>query len=129
MWLFMKPIENMCLQDWSCIKLINGLIRSIYVENWKRETDYFKKVVQEIAKKLKNCEDAVRHFPGFSPAWSPPIPQKLESNFSAFFAALNLAVIGSLVKHVNVHIGCHLFVSIGESTLGADVCQRASRTR
>ena len=36
--LFMKPIEKLRLKDWSCIKLINGLIRarekgSVYVEN------------------------------------------------------------------------------------------------
>ena len=46
------------------VELINGLIMlrekgSVYVENWKRETDYAMKVVQEIAKILKNCEEFV----------------------------------------------------------------------
>ena len=63
-WLFMKPIENLSLKDWCCIKLINGLIRlrekgALYVENWKWETDYSMKVVQGLAKKLKNCEEFV----------------------------------------------------------------------
>ena len=39
-WLFMKPTENLSLKDWSCIKLINGLIRSerkdeFMWKNWK----------------------------------------------------------------------------------------------
>ena len=39
-WLFVKPIENLSLKDWRCIKLINGLIRlrekaSVFVENWQ----------------------------------------------------------------------------------------------
>ena len=68
---------------------------------------------------------------GPSPGRGPPTPQKLES-FFRLFAALNLAVIGSLVIHVNVHIDCHLisccaslYVSSGERTLSADIRQSA----
>ena len=39
----------------------------------------------------------------FLPSRGPPTPQKLECKMSAFLSALNLAVIGSLVIHVNVH--------------------------
>ena len=46
-----------------------------------------------------SAEYAVRHFPVSSSA--NPCE---ESKFSAFFAALNVAVIGSLVVHVNVQI-------------------------
>ena len=40
MWLFMKPIENSNVRDWSCTRRINGQIRlkekrSTYLENWK----------------------------------------------------------------------------------------------
>ena len=37
-WLFMKPIENLSLKDWSCIKLINGLIRNrLFIESRARD--------------------------------------------------------------------------------------------
>ena len=59
-----------------------------------------------------------------------------EFHSSTFFAALNSAVIDTVMGHVNVHIDCHLMncdaslcVSSGEPALGADVCQGASRMR
>ena len=45
---------------------------------------------------------------GFCPASGPPTPQKLWSIFSAFFAALKLAVIDTVMEHANVHTDCHL---------------------
>ena len=54
-----------------------------------------------------SAEYAARHFLGFSPGWGPPPPQKLESIFSTF-AALNLAVIDTVMGHVNVHMDFHL---------------------
>ena len=48
----------------------------------------------------------------------------------------NSAVIDTVMRHVNVHIDCHLisccaslYRASGEPTLAADVCQSASRTR
>ena len=38
----------------------------------------------------------------------PHQPSEVGVLFSAFFAALNLAVIDTVMGHVNVHIDCHL---------------------
>ena len=54
------------------------------------------------------AEYAARHFLGVSTGRGPPTPQKSESIFSTFFAALNLAVIDTVMGHVNAHIDCHL---------------------
>ena len=65
-----------------------------------------------------------------------PSQPAAEFHSSTFFAALNSAVIDTVMGHVNVHIDCHLMncdaslcVSSGEPALGADVCQGASRMR
>ena len=72
----------------------------------------------------------------FCPARGPPLPMKLESIFRIFFEALNLAVIDTIMGHVNVHIDCDLiscYASLyragGEPTFAADVFQSASRKR
>ena len=62
--LSIKPVDNSNLRDWSFIRRISGQIRFkekrlIYAENWKREIDSFKKIAQEIAKKLMNYEESV----------------------------------------------------------------------
>ena len=66
----------------------------------------------------------------------PANPQKLESIFSVFFAALNLAVITNVMGHANVHTDCHLiscyaslYRASGEPTLVIDVCQSAASMR
>ena len=65
--LLMKPIDNMNHKDWSPMMRINGLIRlnekKIFWNNYKQETESTKRVVQKIAKKLRNykkvcCEQA-----------------------------------------------------------------------
>ena len=73
-----------------------------------------------------SAEYAARHFLGVSPGRGPPTPQKSESIFSTFFAALNLAVIDTVMGHVNAHIDCHLmscdaslYVSSGEPILAS----------
>ena len=62
--------------------------------------------------------------------------QPLESIFSVFLAALNLAVIGNVMGHANVHTDCHLiscyaslYPASGEPTLPFVVCRSASRLR
>ena len=72
----------------------------------------------------------------FLPLWGTANPQKLESMFSVFFAALNFTVIGNVMGHANVYTDCRLiscYASLcrasGERTLAADVCQTASRMR
>ena len=54
---------------------------------------------------LSSAEYAARHFGRFLPRKEPPTLQKLESFFFfAFLAALNSAVIDTVMGHVNVHI-------------------------
>ena len=77
-----------------------------------------------------------------TPGWL--LPRKGPANLSevgvffffGIFAASNLPMIDTVMGHVNVHKDCHLtschaslYVSSGEPTLAADVCQSASRTR
>ena len=58
--LYMNPIENLKLKDYSFFRRIYGTMleakESVCVGNWKRGTSASKKVAQKIAKKLKNCE-------------------------------------------------------------------------
>ena len=83
-----------------------------------------------------SAEYAARTKGFFCPYRGPPPPQKLESLFRYFFAALIFAVIGNVVGHVSVHTECHLiscyaalYRASGEPTLVIDVCQSASRIR
>ena len=62
--LFTKTIENSNLKDWSCTMRINGLIRLKEKKinlcgELETTTDHSKKVAQEIAKRLKTCEEFV----------------------------------------------------------------------
>ena len=58
--LYMSPIENLKLKDYSFFRRIYGTMLEakelVCVENWKWGTSSSKKVAQKIAKKLKNCE-------------------------------------------------------------------------
>ena len=58
--LYMNPIENLKLKDYSFFRRIYGTMLKakelVCVENWKWRTSSSKKVAQKIAKKLKNCE-------------------------------------------------------------------------
>ena len=69
------------------------------------------------------------------PLKTPATPQKLEF-FFRHFSALNLTVIDTVMRDVNVDTVRHLinyyaslYVSSGVTTLAADVCQSASRQR
>ena len=83
-----------------------------------------------------SAEYTARHFGRFSPRLGPATPSEVGVHFSAFVAALNLAVIDTVMGYVNVHIDYHLiscyaslYRASGEATLAVDVCQSASRTR
>ena len=58
--LYMNPIENLKLKDYSFFRRIYRTMLKekelVCVENWKWGTSSSKKVAQKIAKKLKNCE-------------------------------------------------------------------------
>ena len=58
--LYMNPIENLKLKDYSFFRRKNGTRLKakelVCVENWKWGTSSSKKVAQKIAEKLKNCE-------------------------------------------------------------------------
>ena len=58
--LYMNPIENLKLKDYSFFRRIYGTMLEakelVCVENWNWGTSSSKKVAQKIAKKLKNCE-------------------------------------------------------------------------
>ena len=58
--LYMNPIENLKLKDYSFFRRIHGTMLKakelVCVENWKWGTSSSKKVAQKIARKLKNCE-------------------------------------------------------------------------
>ena len=51
-----------------------------------------------------SAEFAARHFGKFFLRQEPAITSEVGVHFSAFFAALNLAVIDTVMGHVNVHI-------------------------
>ena len=61
----MKPIENSNLNDWSCTKRMNWADQAQREKHefmWRignEKIDYSKKVVQDIAKALKNYEESV----------------------------------------------------------------------
>ena len=61
--LYMNPMENLKLKDYSFFRRIYGTMLKakelVCVENWKWGTSSSKKVAQKIAKKLKNCEGVV----------------------------------------------------------------------
>ena len=78
---------------------------------------------------------AARHFGTFLPRKGPANPSEVGVHFFDIFAALDSAVIDTVMGHVNVHIDCHLItcdaslcVSTCEQTLAADVCQSALRS-
>ena len=58
-------LENSNLKDWNCTKRISGQIRLKMKRLFcargigDEKSDSSKKVTQEIAKKLKNCEESV----------------------------------------------------------------------
>ena len=60
--LYMNPIENLKLKDYSFFRRIYGTMLEakelVCVENWKWGTSSSKKVAQNIAEKMKNCEGA-----------------------------------------------------------------------
>ena len=51
----------------------------------------------KVSVKQYSVENAARHFSVFPPGRGPPTPQKLESIFRHFFAALNLAEIDTVI--------------------------------
>ena len=90
-----------------------------------------RKILGQITAKTLRCRLGC-----FCPHKGPPTHQNLESFFSVFFAALNLAVIGNVMGHAHVHTDCHLiscyaslYRASGEPTLVIDVCQSAARMR
>ena len=69
--------------------------------------------------------------------WAAQVnPSEVGVHFSTFLSASNLVVIDTVMQVVNVDIDFHLtsyyaslYVSSGEPTLAADVCQSTSRMR
>ena len=66
--LFVRSIKSLNLNDFSYIKQVDGQIRlrerergtkSAFMEHWNWEIDYSTKIMQQIAKKLKNWEEIV----------------------------------------------------------------------
>ena len=67
-------------------------------------------------------ENSARHFGRFLPRKGPANPSEVGVHVSAFFAALNLAIIETVIKHVNVHIEGHLiscYASLYRASLGS----------